>query len=239
MPLTRGNLRFSHEGTRRTDPDIDGVNIYGRVIGVRGLMVEIAGQFTRCRWAPGSSSRPAATVSIPSEVIGLPGNNAVVMPFAGLEGVRRGSCCHRQRGKSGAAVAIWLVESSCDGRAIDGKGPLPQAPRRCPTATRRRRHIRPAGRPPLDLGVRALNTFLTCCRGQRLGIFAGSASASRCFVHAGAQCGRRYHGHRLVGERGREVQEFLQDDLGDEGLRGRWWWWPPRTSRLMRGKRPI
>ena len=84
---------------------------------------------------------------------------------------------------------------------------------------RRRRIARQRVGPPLDLGVRALNTFLTCCRGQRLGIFAGSGVGKSVLL---SMLARNVDADisviGLVGERGREVQEFLQDDLGEEGL---------------------
>src|SRR5258707_2357596 len=70
--------------------DLDGVNIYGRVVGVRGLMVEIAGPIHAMSVGARIVIETGANRFIPSEVIGFTGNNAVVMPFAGLEGVRRG-----------------------------------------------------------------------------------------------------------------------------------------------------
>src|ERR1700748_2065005 len=70
--------------------DIDGVNIYGRVVGVRGLMVGIAGSIHAMSVGARIVIETGSNRFIPSEVIGFSGNNAVVMPFAGLEGVRRG-----------------------------------------------------------------------------------------------------------------------------------------------------
>src|SRR4030081_3604866 len=70
--------------------DIDGVNIYGRVVGVRGLMVEIAGPIHAMSVGARIVIDTGGHRLIPSEVIGFSGNNAVVMPFASLEGGRRG-----------------------------------------------------------------------------------------------------------------------------------------------------
>jgi flagellum-specific ATP synthase len=106
------------------------------------------------------------------------------------------------------------------GEPIDGKGPLPLGPspmpyRNAPPPAHSRQRVGP----PLDLGVRALNTFLTCCRGQRLGIFAGSGVGKSVLL---SMLARNVDADitviGLVGERGREVQEFLQDDLGEDGL---------------------
>src|ERR1700735_5762934 len=70
--------------------DIDGVNIYGRVVGVRGLMVEIAGPIHAMSVGARIVIETGGNRFIPCEVIGFSGDNAVVMPFAGLDGVRGG-----------------------------------------------------------------------------------------------------------------------------------------------------
>ncbi|MCE3257414.1 MAG: ATPase FliI/YscN [Nitrobacter vulgaris] len=202
--------------------EIERVNIYGRVVGVRGLMVEIAGPIHAMSVGARIVIETGVGRAIPAEVVGFNGDNAVVMPFAGLDGVRCG-CRALIADASGQVrpAASWLGRViNAMGEPIDGKGPLPQGPapvpyRNSPPSAHSRKRV---GK-PLDLGVRALNTFLTCCRGQRLGIFAGSGvgkSVLLSMLARNADADISVIG--LVGERGREVQEFLQDDLGEEGL---------------------
>jgi flagellum-specific ATP synthase len=201
--------------------DIDGVNIYGRVVGVRGLMVEVAGPIhamsVGARIVIETGGRP-----IPCEVIGFSGSNAVVMPFAGLEGVRRG--CRAVIANASNQVRpseAWLGRVlNAMGEPIDGKGPLEQGASPMPFRnTPPPAHARKRVGDPLDLGVRALNTFLTCCRGQRLGIFSGSGVGKSVLLSMLARnVDAAISVIGLVGERGREVQEFLQDDLDAEGL---------------------
>jgi flagellum-specific ATP synthase len=106
------------------------------------------------------------------------------------------------------------------GEPLDGKGPLPGGPapyafRNAPPAA----HARQRVGAPLDLGVRAINTFLTCCRGQRMGIFSGSGVGKSVLLSMLARnVAADVSVIGLIGERGREVQEFLQDDLGEAGL---------------------
>jgi flagellum-specific ATP synthase len=202
--------------------DVDGVNTYGRVVGVRGLMVEIAGPIHAMSVGARIVIDTGGNRFIPAEVIGFSGNNAVVMPFAGLEGVRRG--CRAVIANAAGQVRpspSWLGRAlNAMGEPIDGKGPLAQGPspmpyRNSPPPAHSRQRVGA----PLDLGVRALNTFLTCCRGQRLGIFAGSGVGKSVLL---SMLARNVDADitviGLIGERGREVQEFLQDDLGEEGL---------------------
>src|SRR5246500_5104334 len=201
--------------------ELDGIEIYGRVVGVRGLMVEVAGPLH----AMSVGARVIIETpgkNIPSEVIGFSGPYALLMPFAPLEGVRRG-CRALVTSVAGAVrpSAGWLGRGgNALGEPIDGKGALllgaaPYAFRNTPPLAHQRRRVGS----PLDLGVRALNTFLTCCRGQRMGIFSGSGVGKSVLL---SMLARNVVADvtviGLVGERGREVQEFLQDDLGEEGL---------------------
>ena len=202
--------------------DIDAVNIYGRVVGVRGLMVEIAGPIHAMSVGARIVIETGNDRFIPAEVIGFNGNHAVVMPFAGLDGVRRGcrAVIANAAGQIRPSIA-WLGRViNAMGEPIDGKGPLPVGPlpvpfRNAPPPAHSRKRVGP----PLDLGVRSLNTFLTCCKGQRMGIFAGSGVGKSVLL---SMLARNVDADvsviGLIGERGREVQEFLQDDLGEEGL---------------------
>src|SRR6187455_2432436 len=202
--------------------DIDGVNIYGRVVGVRGLMVEIAGPIHAMSVGARIVIETGGSRPIPAEVIGFSGSNAVVMPFGGLDGVRRG--CRAVIATAASQVRpspAWLGRVvNAMGEPIDGKGPLVQGPapmpfRNSPPPAHSRKRVGA----PLDLGVRAMNTFLTCCRGQRMGIFAGSGVGKSVLLSMLARnVDAAVSVIGLIGERGREVQEFLQDDLGEEGL---------------------
>src|SRR5712691_6583300 len=151
--------------------ELDGIEVYGRVIGVRGLMVEVAGPIHTMSVGARVLIETGQAPSIPCEVVGFSGANALLMPFAPLEGVRRGC------------------------RAIVTGTPAA---------------VRPS---PGWLG-RVINAM-----GQRMGIFAGSGVGKSVLL---SMLARNVNADvsviGLVGERGREVQEFLQDDLGPEGL---------------------
>jgi flagellum-specific ATP synthase len=206
--------------TLRALPDRE---IYGRVVAVRGLLVEVAGPIGHMAVGGRIDIEGAGHQHIPCEVIGFAGDKALVMPFGNLDGVRRG--CRALVGPSLSGVRptdAWRGRVvNALGQPIDGKGPLPAGGRVYPfRAPPPPAHSRKRVGAPLDVGVRVMNTFITCCRGQRLGIFAGSgvgksvllAMLARNTESAVAVIG-------LIGERGREVQEFLQDDLGEEGLK--------------------
>lgn len=197
--------------------------IYGRVTAVQGLLVEIAGPLHEMSVGShllidSGDNKP----DVPAEVVGFRDDRALCMPFSGLEGVRMGckavirardSVVHPSDGWLGRVVNAL-------GEPIDGKGALPGGEtarklRSMPPPASERARVGAA----LDLGVRSLNTFVTCCEGQRMGIFAGSGVGKSVLMSMLARntgCDVAVIG--LIGERGREVQEFVEDDLGPEGL---------------------
>jgi flagellum-specific ATP synthase len=144
------------------------------------------------------------------------------MPFGPVEGVAPGAEFHVL--SDGAVVRPSLAWKgrivNAFGEAIDGKGPMPQGTipyplRAAPPAA----HDRSRVGERLDLGVRAMNVFTTCCRGQRLGVFAGSGvgkSVLLSMLARQADCDVVVVG--LIGERGREVREFIEETLGEAGL---------------------
>jgi len=195
---------------------------YGRVVSVQGLLVEISGGMSSLSIGSRVEVAGRDNSRVPCEVVGFRGNRALCMPFGSLEGVRMG--CRADIGELDALVypsKAWLGRViNGFGQPIDGKGPLPQG--LVPTPVRNPpppAHARQRVGEKIDLGVRALNTFVSCCRGQRMGIFAGSGVGKSVLLSMLARytaCDVAVIG--LIGERGREVQEFLEDDLGPEGL---------------------
>ncbi|WP_114394482.1 flagellar protein export ATPase FliI [Oleisolibacter albus] len=196
--------------------------MFGRVTSVLGMMVEAGGverQLSvggRCRVI----SRGGRIV--PCEVVGFRSGRAVLMPFGTLDDIGLG--CRAEVAEGQAAIhptPAWLGRViNALGEPIDGKGPLPQGEQ--PMLIRANpppAHARDRVGGKIDMGVRALNTFLTLCRGQRMGIFAGSGVGKSVLMSMLA----RYTAADvsvigLIGERGREVQEFLENDLGADGL---------------------
>jgi flagellum-specific ATP synthase len=202
--------------------ELEDTQVHGRVVGVRGLMVEVAGPIQTMSVGARVVIETGGLRNIPCEVVGFADAHALLMPFAALDGVRRG--CRAVVTAAPAAVRPsggWLGRVvDAMGEPIDGKGPLPPGPAPYPfRAAPPPAHARQRVGAPLDLGVRVLNTFTTCCRGQRMGLFSGSGVGKSVLLSMLARnVAADVSVIGLVGERGREVQEFLQDDLGADGL---------------------
>jgi len=196
---------------------------YGRITGVLGLLLEVGGVPQslavggRCEVVTREHRR------VPCEVVGFRNGRALVMPFGSLEGIGLG--CKAEVLPTVPAIRPtdgWLGRVvNALGEPLDGKGPLPTGGTFYPLRNRPPpAHLRRRVQGKIDLGVRSINTFMSCCRGQRMGIFSGSGVGKSILLSMLA----RYTQSDctvigLIGERGREVQEFIEDDLGEEGLR--------------------
>jgi flagellum-specific ATP synthase len=201
---------------------VEPVRIFGRVTGLRGLLVEVAGPVSAMQVGGRLDVAMEGAPSVPCEVIGFSGDRALAMPFGSIQGIRRGCEARVSRASPGVTPSHGWLGRVVDalGRPLDGLGPLPPGDTLYPfRADPPSAHARRRVGEPLDLGIRAINTFLTACRGQRMGIFAGSGVGKSVLLSMLAKfTAADVAVIGLVGERGREVQEFLQDDLGPEGL---------------------
>ena len=195
---------------------------FGRVARIEGLGVEITGAVGAVTLGGQVRLNLGNNKRISCEVVGFRDGRALVMPLGSLDGISLGAradfenkpaCIYPSKSWLGRVLNGF-------GEPMDGLGPLPQGamayPLKAspPLATTRGR----VGA-KLDLGVRALNAFATCCEGQRMGIFSGSGVGKSTLL---AMMARNTNADAIVigmiGERGREVKEFIEDDLGPEGL---------------------
>ena len=190
----------------------------GQLVHLSGMRLEVAG----LRSPIGSRCRIDARVPVDAEVIGFQGDRLVLMCEGGAEGLKPGAQVHPLTGSARVPVGNELL-----GRVIDGAGrPLDNltTPPGAVTVPLRGEPLNPMDRgglsQPMDVGIRAINSLLTVARGQRLGLFAGSGVGKSTllgmmtrFTEADVVV------VGLVGERGREVREFVEDSLGPEGLK--------------------
>jgi len=193
----------------------------GRVAGLNGLLIEATGPSEAL--VVGERATIEGARSTRAEIVGFKGSRALLLPFDAVDSIRPGArVLFDGATPTTRPCDAWLGRViDAFGDPVDGKGPLPQG-----------LHARPVRAPPpaahgrgrvgsrLDLGVRALNIFAAVCRGQRMGIFAGSGvgkSVLLSMLSRGAEADVIVIG--LIGERGREVREFIEDTLGEAGRR--------------------
>jgi flagellum-specific ATP synthase len=200
--------------------------VTGRVSAVSGLAMELEGPTGQLAigdrvWiSPRAGEGEAAEIQ--AEAIGFHGGITRAMAFTALDGIGPGARV-RIGGASGLAVSDGWLGRVIDplGRPLDGRGALVSgeqtvALRRPPPNAALRARLGPR----IDLGVKALNVFATCRQGQRLGLFAGSGVGKSTLLGMMT----RYTNADvvvvgLIGERGREVKEFVEQTLGEEGRR--------------------
>lgn len=198
-------------------------NIYGRVVAVQGLLIEVGGIQTALSVGDRCHIHARDGRTVPCEVVGFREGRALLMPFGTLDGIGLGCLAEIARG----APAVHPHESwlgrviNAMGEPVDGKGAILHGDRAYPLRNSPPpAHVRQRVAGKLDLGIRSINAFATCCRGQRMGIFAGSGVGKSSVLSMMARHSRAdVIVLGLVGERGREAREFIEDDLGEDGMR--------------------
>ncbi len=202
---------------------LDTASYYGRVSGVQGLFIEVSGILSplavgdRCNVINNRGKKVAC------EIVSFKDDKILLMPYDSMDGI--GVNCLVEVLDAKPVIyphPSWLGRIvNAFGEAIDGKGPLlkgakPYFIKSSPPPAQFRDRVK--GK--VDLGIKAVNAFLTICKGQRMGIFAGSGVGKSTLMSMMAR-----HTNSdisvigLIGERGREAKEFVEDVLGEEGLK--------------------
>jgi len=191
-------------------------------MGVQGMLIEAGGvqrQLSlgdRCYVIARDGRR------VPCEAVGFRNGRALLMPFHDIGGIGLG--CRTEVLETEPVIYPtdgWLGRViDAFGEAVDGKGALPFGETAYPIHNHPPpAHSRGRVQGKIDLGVRAINAFLTCCQGQRMGIFSGSGVGKSSLMSMMARnTSADVAVIGLIGERGREAREFIEDDLGPEGM---------------------
>jgi flagellum-specific ATP synthase len=191
--------------------------VEGQLTRMVGLTLEAQG----CHAAVGDRCEVAtANGSIEAEVVGFAGDRLYLMPTGDVHGIRPGARVLPRAGAGYARVGAELLGRVVDaaGEPLDGRGPIYAEDRARLTGTPLNPLERAPIERPLDVGVRAINALLSVGRGQRIGLFAGSGVGKSVLLGMMA----RYTEADvivvgLIGERGREVKEFIEKILGEQG----------------------
>lgn len=196
------------------------MTLMGRVMDVVGLTIEATGPVMRigdlCYIQPRDR-----LASVPVEVMGFARGRILLMPLGDIDGIAPDSLLiptHRPQSVRVGQALLGRVLNSM-GHPLDGKplrdcdvhAPLQAAP---PRPLERTRIVE-----PVATGVRAIDALMTCGKGQRVGIMAGSGvGKSKLLGMIARNTNADINVIALIGERGREVRDFIEQDLGDEGL---------------------
>ncbi len=193
----------------------------GRVKRIVGLVIEGDGPAVAvgslCLIHPRAGMPP-----IEAQVVGFQERSILLMPLGELAGVEPGSEIESLEESPTFNVSEKLLGRVIDGtgRPLDGRGPIPVGQQYPLTGKPLNPLERERIKRPLDVGIRSINGLLTCARGQRIGIMSGTGVGKSVLLGMIARnTEAEVNVIALVGERGREVKEFIEENLGPEGLK--------------------
>ena len=193
----------------------------GKIENIVGMSIEASGG----RAAIGDICRIYSNESggqVPAEVVGFKNDHILLMPYANMSGISAGNFVRNTGKRLTLPVGPFLRGRVINalGQPIDGLEPFGRGDTFSVDST----YLNPMTRPPIrermEFGVKAIDSLLTIGKGQRIGIFAGSGVGKSTLLGMIAKNVKAdINVIALVGERGREVLEFMQKDLGEEGMR--------------------
>lgn len=196
-------------------------SLTGKIENIVGMSIEASGGHAAvgdiCRIYNGESGG-----QVTAEVVGFKNDHVLLMPYSDMTGISAGNFVRNTGTQLTLRVGEFLRGRIINalGQPIDDKGEFENGTPYCVTGS----HINPLRRPPIrermEFGVKAIDGMLTIGKGQRIGIFAGSGVGKSTLMGMIAKNVKAdINVIALVGERGREVLEFVQKDLGEEGMR--------------------
>jgi flagellum-specific ATP synthase len=202
-------------------PTIDTLRIYGKVVKVVGLTIESSGPSVAigdvCKVYPRNGTQPYV-----AEVVGFREDRVLTMPLGEMRGIAPGSDIVATGEPFSVQVSSAMLGRVLNGlgEPIDGKGAIQNGERMSvyqdPPHPLQRSRITE----PISTGIRAIDGLLTLGKGQRVGIFAGSGVGKSTLLGMIAQnTSADVNVISLVGERGREVRDFIEKELGESGLK--------------------
>ncbi|WP_066366983.1 flagellar protein export ATPase FliI [Neobacillus fumarioli] len=214
-------MEFTAEKYIKLIRNIDPVRVNGKITQIIGLTIESQGPDVRigelCSIYPAQSQVP-----IQAEVVGIRENKVLLMPLGEVRSIGPGCDVVASGKPMGVKAGFQLLGRILDGlgRPMDGK-PLPFGLEEVPTYSNPPNPLqRPRIHSPLSVGVRTIDGLLTMGKGQRIGIFAGSGvGKSTLLGMVSRNTAADVNVIALIGERGREVLDFIEQNLGEEGLK--------------------
>ena len=192
----------------------------GKISRIIGLMIESDG--------PGVAIGSICTIKsrirphILAQVVGFRNNQTLLMPLGDIDGIEPGCAIEVTEEQPSFGVSSEMIGRVLDGngKPIDGKGPIPLGTEYPLMGTPLNPLSRQRSSNSLDVGVKSINGLLTCAKGQRIGIMAGTGVGKSVLLGMIARnTEAEINVIALIGERGREVKEFIEENLGPDGLK--------------------
>jgi flagellum-specific ATP synthase len=224
MPKVDPDTMFQPFSTARYHDSLNAVapiRANGRVKKVVGLVIEASGPASQIGCVCDIATE-GGTGSVSAEVLGFKEDSVLLMPLEDIRSLGPGCKVVARKDTAHVGVGKALLGRVIDGlgHPIDGKGPIAVDDQYPIYANPMNPLLRNRIQQPLDLGIRAINGLLTVGCGQRMGIFAGSGVGKSVLLGMIAKrTSAEVNVIALIGERGRELNEFIQKDLGEEGLK--------------------